>query len=103
MNIAAENTANSGPFDGSNPPSSKSLTSAIVNHSSNTNWAANTWYNLDEIKTVVQEVVNRGDWNSGNSMSFILKGTSSGSWGRKFIQSYDGTSANAPQLVITYQ
>jgi hypothetical protein len=103
MNIAAEATANSGPFDASNLPSSKSLTAASVTHSSNTNWAGNTWYSLDDIKPVIQEVVNRYDWQSGNSLSIIMKGTSTGSWTRKFIQSYDGSSVNAPQLVITYQ
>jgi len=50
---------------------------------------------------VVQEVVNRGDWASGNSLSVILKGTGS-AWGRKFVRSYNGSAANAPKLVITY-
>jgi hypothetical protein len=50
---------------------------------------------------VIQEVVNRGDWANGNSLSVILKGTN-GQWGRKYVESYDGTPANAPKLVITY-
>jgi hypothetical protein len=103
LEIAAEATANSGPFDFSNLPSTKNLTTGVVKHSSNSNWSGNTWYNLDDIKNVIQEVVSRGDWNSGNSISIILKGTSTNSWGRKFIQSYDTSTANAPQLVITYQ
>jgi hypothetical protein len=77
------------------------LTTAQVAHSSDVEWQANTWYSLDEMAEVVQEVVNRGDWASGNSLSVILKGTGS-AWGRKFVRSYDGAAANAPKLVITY-
>ena len=103
LTIAAEATANSGPFDFSNLPSTKTLTSSVINYTSNTNWSENTWYTLDDVKTVIQEVVSRGDWNSGNSLSLIIKGNGSASWGRKFIQSFDTSPANAPQLVITYQ
>jgi len=42
----------------------------------NVNWtktfAANTVYDTDDIKTVVQEIVDRGSWASGNAMQFII-------------------------------
>lgn len=100
MSMAAHAAGNSPTFSASNKPSQRILTTAKVNHSSNTQWQANTWYTLDEMKTVVQEIVNRSDWQSGNSMSLILKGTV-GTWGRKFA-SYNGSTTLAPKLVITY-
>jgi FtsP/CotA-like multicopper oxidase with cupredoxin domain len=101
MALAAEAVGNSPTFSTNNRPSQRTLTSAQVNHSSNVQWLAGTWYSLDDITLVIQEVVNLGDWANGNSLSVILKGTN-GQWGRKYVESYDGTPANAPKLVITY-
>lgn len=101
MSIAAEAIGNSPTFSTSNLPSQRTLTTQQVNHSSNTQWQANTWYALDEIAPVIQEVVNRADWQSSNSLSLILKGTG-GAWGRKFVRSFDGSATNAPKLVVTY-
>ncbi|MEK7326405.1 MAG: hypothetical protein AAB217_14235, partial [Chloroflexota bacterium] len=67
----------------------------------NTQWQSATWYSLDETNLVIQEVVNRADWQSGNSLSVIVKGTGS-SWGRKSVGSYNGSATYAPKLVISY-
>ncbi len=78
--------------------SSRVQTTAQVNHSSNTQWQSNTFYMLDEISPVIQEVVNRSDWASGNALTVIARGTGN-AWGRKFIA---GSGANAPKLVVSY-
>lgn len=67
--------------------SQRIVTQNFVSHSSNTSWSTNTWYKLDDISQVVQEIVNRSDWQSGNSLSLIIKGTG-GNWARKFIRSF---------------
>jgi type IV pilus assembly protein PilY1 len=100
FSINGEATGNSSTF-GSSLLSSKALTSAQVSYSSNENWTANSWYNLSDITSIIQEIVNRSDWNANNSLSLIMKGTGS-AYGRKFIYSFDGGSAYAPQLVINY-
>lgn len=99
MSIAADATGNSAAFSSSAKPSQRSLSLAKVNHNSNANWTANTSYSLDEMKTVIQEIVNRSDWNSGNALSVLLKGTGS-SFGRKYIKS--GTPAVSAKLIVTY-
>jgi len=101
LSIAAEAAGNSPTFSTGNLPSQRILTTQQVAHTSNTQWLSSTWYSLNEMKLVIQEVVNRADWQSGNSLAVILKGTG-GSWGRKFTGSYDGSIANAPKLVISY-
>lgn len=98
---AAENTANSATFSSSSKPSQRTLTTQTVTHSSNTQWVASTWYDLDEINTVVQPVISRADWASGNALTIVLKGTGS-AYARKSVTSFDGTPANAVRLVITY-
>lgn len=99
--FAAENVGNSAAFSTSNRPSQRTLTTQTVTHSSNVQWAANTWIDLDEIYTVVQPVINRGDWASGNALSLVLKG-SGGAYARVFVTAYDGTPANAVRLALTY-
>lgn len=101
MSLTADASGNSVPFGEGSSPSTRSRTNASVNHSSNTKWAANTSYDLDEIKTVIQEVVNRADWQSGNALSLILKGNGP-VVGRKFVTSFDGDPSNAPKLIVTY-
>lgn len=99
--IHAENAGNSQTFSGDNLPSKRNKSSASVSHESNNKWFGGTWYQLDEMNNVVQEVVNRSDWHSGNSLSIILKGEGS-VYGRKFVTSFDGGSSNAPKLHITF-
>src|SRR5262249_12626416 len=77
LQMAAEAADNSAAFASSSKPSQRPLT-AVVTHTSNINWAANTWYSLNEIKTSIQPVVSRAGWNSGNSLTVIIKGTGSG-------------------------
>jgi hypothetical protein len=101
MVIAAEATGNSQTFTTANLPSQRNLSSNRMFHSSSTQWLASTWYDLDEMAPVVQEIVSRSDWQSGNSLSFILKGNGGG-WGRKFVQATEGSASSAVQLIVTY-
>ena len=50
-----------------------------------------------DLKTVVQEIVNRSGWRSGNAMAFTIRG--SGEW---VAESYNGDPNGAPLLVIDY-
>lgn len=101
-NMYAENIGNSSTFSSSSRPSQRTLTQNFVAHNSNISWSTNTWYTLDDMSQVVQEIVNRSDWQSGNSVSLIIKGTG-GNWARKFIRSFDGSSQFAPKLTVVYQ
>lgn len=47
---------------------------------------------------IVQEIVNRRGWQSGNAMVFIVTGE-----GTRSAKSYDGDMDSAPMLQITYQ
>ena len=100
--MGADASGDSLAFSSTSRPSQRLQTASKVTHSDNVNWAANTWYSLDELKTVVQEVVNRPDWQSGNSLSLVVKGTATGSFARKFVRSVDGAAATAPRLVVSF-
>jgi len=99
--VKADDINSSAAFSSGNRPSARTLTSAGVNFSTSATWNINTWYSLPEMNTVLQEVISRPGWVSGNAMSVILTG--SGATGqRRVIRSYNGAPANSARLVITY-
>ncbi len=98
---AGEAVGNSQTFSGSSRPSQRPLTAAKVNHSSNMSWNGASWYRFEGLTPVIREIVGRSDWNQGNSLSLILRGTGV-NWGRKFTDAYDKESGNGARLVVTY-
>lgn len=62
--------------------------------------AINTVVDTTDISTIVQEIVNRVGWSSGNAMVIIF-GNPSGTTPREF-ESYDGEAGDAARLVIDY-
>ncbi len=64
---------------------------------------SNEWENVGDkeqtpdLSALVQEIIDRGDWSSGNDMAFIVSGT-----GKRVADSRDGSSSKAPLLHIEY-
>lgn len=50
-----------------------------------------------DLSSIVQEIVNRASWTSGNSMVFIIEGT-----GERTAEAYDGESGSAALLHVEY-
>ncbi|MCA9398380.1 MAG: hypothetical protein KC618_01440, partial [Candidatus Omnitrophica bacterium] len=50
-----------------------------------------------DISSIISEVINRGDWQSGNNMVLIVGGT-----GEREAESYNGVPAAAPLLHVEY-
>ena len=71
------------------------------------NWNAGgggvgTTFNSDELKTVIQEIVNRSGWVSGNALVLFFKDNSSPVGNYRGVYSYDGSTTKAPLLHIEY-
>jgi PKD repeat protein/uncharacterized protein YjiK len=49
------------------------------------------------IASVLQEIVNRGGWSSGNSLAIIITGT-----GERTAEAFDGVPSGAPSLHVDY-
>jgi hypothetical protein len=69
-------------------------------------WSPPAWNTIDEagadqrtsdLTAIVQEIVNRGGWSSGNNMAFIIAGS-----GKRVAESYNGESDEAPLLHIEF-
>ena len=65
------------------------------------NPAVNSKVTTPNLAPIVQSLVNRNDWDSGNAMAFLFS-RASGNGYREF-ESIDGEPVNAPKLRITYR
>lgn len=54
-------------------------------------------YNSSDIKDLVQQIVNRTGWKTGNAMAFYIKGS-----GSREVEAYEGEPTAAAKLIITY-
>lgn len=101
--LTGDNVGNSLIYSNTNLPSQRAQTNAKVQFDASGNWNSGYWYKLGEIKSIISEITNRTDWQSGNALSIVIKGTSTSSFARKFVSSFDGDPSHAPKLVITTQ
>ncbi|WP_424365947.1 hypothetical protein, partial [Maribacter sp.] len=81
--------------------SDRTLTSASVAWNNIPAWNSVGQSGVDQqtpnLGTIVQEIVNRGGWSSGNAMVFVITGS-----GERTAESHDGSSSRAPVLTIVY-
>ena len=61
-------------------------------------WTSGNTYNSASLISVVKEITSRSDWAAGKAMGFVVTGTG----GTRKAAAYDGSSAAAPKLVVTY-
>lgn len=67
-------------------------------------WVGDTWYDSPDIKAIIQEIVNRDGWSSGNAIAIFLQdapGWEGIASGFSFA-SWDRNPALAPQLEISW-
>lgn len=100
--IKAEDTDNGKTFSATDfDISSRSVMGDSVVWSSIPDWTtagdAGADQQTPDISTIVQAVIDRAGWSSGNALNLILTGT-----GERTAEAYDGTSSAAPMLVVEY-
>ena len=64
----------------------------------NTQGEAGNAQKTPDLTSVIQEVINRSGWTSGNALALIITGT-----GERTAESYEGDAAGAPLLHVSYQ
>lgn len=63
-------------------------------------WTVNTHYHTPQITAIVQEIVNRAGWASGNAMTFFVEDNVSSADARRSIAMYDHATATEPHLKV---
>ncbi|MBN1509458.1 MAG: S8 family serine peptidase [Sedimentisphaerales bacterium] len=99
--LRAEAADNPGDLNGRKVTGLTGTSASTVWNWEGTPWTANTWYESPDIRQVLQEIVDRPGWSSGNAV-VILYGGSSYEDDRRFW-SFDGAPDKAARLKITYQ
>jgi len=97
LTVSAEATGNAATIPTTNYAlTSMTKTSATASWANLSAWTVGNTYQSADISPVLQEITSRGDWSSGNAMTFIMEGT-----GRRTAESFNGTAA--PKLVVDYE
>lgn len=79
------------------------LTSANVAWNDIPAWTQGTFYDTPSLTEIIQEIVNRAGWVSGNNLRLVLRNNASSSLAFRYGSPYDsGNAAYYPKLVITY-
>jgi hypothetical protein len=104
--IRGEDADDAGQFSDLTDYWARPRTSAEVNWDNIPAWTDETEYNSPDIKTVIQEIIDRSGWSSGNNIVIFWddhddRSTHSDEVTRE-AWSYDGTSSKAPKLHIEY-
>ncbi|MFH1601378.1 MAG: prepilin-type N-terminal cleavage/methylation domain-containing protein [Candidatus Shapirobacteria bacterium] len=78
------------------------LTSAGVEWNINTNWLNNNWYSPPDIGEVIQEIVDRPGWSSGNSLLIITKDNGTAADSLRGYRAVEGSPTSASKLEVDY-
>lgn len=98
--IYADDVDDAAAWGTSSRPSQITTTTASVDWDPST-WTNNTWVNSPDISTVIQEIVNRGSWASGNDLRIAI--WNDGTTGQNVVafEDYDTSSSLAAKLTIS--
>jgi type IX secretion system substrate protein len=77
--------------------STRTKTTANVNWNNIPAWTVNGKYQTPDLSPIIQEIVNRPGWSSGNKLVIMADGT-----GERTAESRNGEAAAAPLLVVDY-
>ena len=77
--------------------SSRGVTGSSVAWNNLPDWSVDQTHISPDLTTIVQEIINRPGWQSGNALAFVITGS-----GTKTAESYNGERGSAPQLSIQY-
>lgn len=105
VELYGEATGNSATFTTTNPPAKRLTTNSSTLWDITDTWKVGDRRNTPNFSSVIQEIVNQADWNSGNSLSIILNNVDSGTLHRRVI-AFERASAHPDfdpaELVVTY-
>ncbi|MCL5409422.1 MAG: hypothetical protein M1607_01005 [Patescibacteria group bacterium] len=97
---------NASAFSAGENMTSRAYTSASVAISQNISRTAGTWYGYPttgDWSAIVQEIVDRPGWQSGNSMVFIADGNGATSYASTQVSTHGNGSAYGATLDVTYE
>ncbi|WP_459209490.1 fibronectin type III domain-containing protein [Aquimarina rhabdastrellae] len=107
LEISLHNHENSPAFSSNANVSSRAVVGNKVTWQPD-GWSANhsgSKQRSPELKTMIQTIINKSGWKSGNNMSFIIRGKGNSLTNKdakRVADSYEGGASKAAKLIITY-
>ena len=100
--IAGEASDNAAPFNTTaDNIKNRTATTTTVTWSNVQPWSAGVDYPSASIKDIMQEIVSRPGWASGNAMVFRITGIP-GTPNKRDVRAYDTNASTAPRLNVVY-
>lgn len=96
--IVGDDVDDAAAWDSSSRPSQITATSATVQWDPST-WV-DDWNSSPAITSIIQEIVNRGGWSSGNDLRIAIRDDGSADPRAASFQDYSGNSSQAARLVV---
>jgi hypothetical protein len=105
LSIRGEAADSAHDFADSEPlASERPLTASVVDWEIATPPPNYDWFDAPDISALVQEIINRPGWQSGNSLAVIIKSSEDTEWRHYLdVQSWDFNPEHAPKLEIVYE
>lgn len=91
-------------FSASNRPSQITQTTALVDrtYTESGDFVDETFLSLDDVTAIIQEIIDRGGWSSGNALGLVLKDNGSNANVRWQFQDYGRNTGQAAKITIIY-
>ena len=99
VTIRAHDTDSASSFSRSKRNISSRSTTSASERWSPSSWRRGSTYKSDDIRDVVQEVVNRRGWDSGNALALIISGSGS----NREAVSANASRSSSPTLYVWYE
>lgn len=78
------------------------LTSEVVDWDVTATWSNTYWYDSPEIKNIVQQIIDRAGWSSGNALMILVKEDGSTTNKYRLPSSYNSASDRGPKLYVEW-
>lgn len=101
LTVYGEDVDDAATFSSGSAPHDRTKTSASVAWTGLAGFSL-SWNDSPDISSIIQEIVNRGSWASGNDMVLLYDDNGTQDWFAMEFTAYDGTASLAPKLDITY-
>lgn len=102
IEVSGDAADNSPAFSTNSRPSGRTLTATKIKIKNAGLWKKASIQTLDGLGPIIQEIISRTGWQTGNSLSLIVKGISTAANQRKVVGSFNAAAAAAPKLILEY-
>jgi hypothetical protein len=81
--------------------SNRPMTDPVVTWNNIPNWTKDESYQTPDLTSIIQDIVHRAGWSSGNALAILFRSTDLS--GERRAYSYDVSPASAPLLYVAYE